>query len=95
MSRTDKTRPYLVRCEDHLEPLVWSDILCEWHLAYWVFSPYGHSTKRDRRTYGHKPDRARTRRQLDRCRGWANAGEREDLDVFSPQARHSVDWLVS
>jgi hypothetical protein len=95
MSRTDKTRPYLIRCEDTLEPLYWSCILNEWCLEHYVFSPWGHSTKRERRTYGHKPDRARTRSQLNRALREANAGEREDLDIYSRQARHSVDWLVS
>jgi hypothetical protein len=95
MAHTDKTRPYLVRCEDPLEPLVWSSTINEWYLGYWVFSPWGHSTKQERRVYGHKPDRQRTRAQLVRARRAANAGEREDLDIFSPQARHSVDWLVS
>lgn len=94
MSRTDKTRPYNVRCEDPLEPTYWSSILNEWCLEPYIFSPYSRSTPDLRRILGHKPDRARTRLQVERIRQEFNAGEDvDDADVFSPQARHSVDWI--
>jgi hypothetical protein len=68
---------------------------CTFELESWAYSPWRNSHKDERRVIGHKPHRARARRDLEQIRQEFNAGIREEWDVFSPQHRHSVDWLVS